>query len=76
MKRTSATFCTAAVILAALALTPLAAQAKDRCAAPNGSIEHRACAMAAAGPEALRRFIERTRGIYQLYYFDYMRPGA
>ena len=43
------------------------------CTKPNGSIEQRACAVAAAGPEVLRRFIERTRSIYNLYYWDYVR---
>ena len=29
--------------------------------------------MAAQGPIELRRFIERTRAIYGLYYWDYVR---
>jgi hypothetical protein len=62
----------ASVLLAALAFAPVA-QAEYKCANPNGSIEQRACAMAAAGPEALRRFVERTRGIYLIYYWDYVR---
>ncbi|HJU23721.1 MAG TPA: hypothetical protein VJ891_14540, partial [Casimicrobiaceae bacterium] len=44
-----------------------------RCDNPQGSVDRRACEMAAQGPEALRRFVERTRGIYELYYWDYIR---
>jgi len=76
MKRNPVALCTAVASLAALSVLPLTAQAEDRCANPNGSIEQRACAMAAAGPDTLRRFIERTRGIYILYYYDYARPSA
>ena len=78
MKRTHVRLCTAAASLAtlALALAPMTAHAEYRCANPSGSVEQRACAMAAAGPEVLRRFVERTRGIYILYYYDYVRPSA
>ncbi|HVO89914.1 MAG TPA: hypothetical protein VMV45_15340 [Casimicrobiaceae bacterium] len=55
----------------AIALVPGFASAANKCADPHGSIEQRACTMAAAGPDALRRFIQRTRAIYQLYYPDY-----
>ena len=73
MKRRLLGSCIGVAALAALSIVPVTAQAEDRCARPNGSVEERACAMAAAGPEALRRFIERTRGIYLLYYGDYAR---
>ena len=76
MKRTSIGFCTATLILATVAFAPLTAHAADRCASPSSSVDQRACAMAAAGPEALRRFIERTRGIYLLYYYDYAPRSA
>ena len=36
-------------------------------------IEQRTCDKAAAGADALRRFVERTRGIYALYYPDFAR---
>jgi hypothetical protein len=58
-----------ALLLAGLA--ELSSAAVD-CRAPGSSIDRRACAKAAEGPEALRRFIERTRMIYGLYYWDYM----
>ncbi|HEY1436270.1 MAG TPA: hypothetical protein VGG82_02090 [Casimicrobiaceae bacterium] len=73
MKRIYVPTAVAAALLTAIAFAPSTAQAGYKCAKPNGSIEQRACAMAAAGPEVLRRFIERTRGIYNLYYWDYLR---
>ena len=73
MKRIYVPMAVATALLTAIAFAPSAAQADYKCAKPNGSIEQRACAMAAAGPEVLRRFIERTRGIYNLYYWDYAR---
>jgi hypothetical protein len=63
----------ATALLAAIAFAPTAANADYKCARPNGSIEQRACAMAAAGPDSLRRFVERTRGIYGLYYWDFVQ---
>jgi len=47
-----------------------------RCDNPTAPFDLRACAIAAQGPDALRRYIERTRGIYSLYFFDYARVGA
>ena len=73
MKRIYVPTAVAAALLTAIAFAPGTAQAHYKCAKPNGSIEQRACAKAAAGPEVLRRFIERTRGIYNLYYWDYLR---
>jgi hypothetical protein len=63
----------ASALLAALAFAPAIAHADYKCTNPNGSIEQRACAIAAAGPDALRRFVERTREIYSLYYWDFVR---
>ncbi|HEY2865314.1 MAG TPA: hypothetical protein VGK37_16965 [Casimicrobiaceae bacterium] len=71
MKRIYRPTAVAAALLTAIAFAP-AAQAEYKCIRPSGSIEQRACAMAAAGPDVLRRFIERTRGIYILYYWDYV----
>ena len=73
MKRIYVPTVAAGVLLTAIAFAPLSAQADYKCTKPNGSIEQRACAVAAAGPEVLRRFIERTRSIYNLYYWDYVR---
>ena len=47
-----------------------AAMAAD-CAAPRGIGEVRACAKAAEGATELRRFIERTEGIYILTFQDF-----
>jgi len=60
-------------MLAAFVLAPGIARADYKCASPSGSVDTRACAMAAAGPDTLRRFVERTRNIYSLYYWDYIR---
>jgi hypothetical protein len=64
------TLVTTATLLAAILSAPGFA-ANSKCANPVGSVEQRACAMAASGPDALRHFIERTRGIYNLYYWDF-----
>jgi len=72
MKRFQVPTLVATAAIATAAFVPVTAHADDRCARPSGSVDERACAMAAAGPETLRRFIERTRGIYGLYYFDYV----
>jgi hypothetical protein len=48
----------------------LPARAAD-CNEPKGVVERRACEYARKGPEALRRFVERTRTIYGLYFWDY-----
>jgi hypothetical protein len=76
MKRNTLRVCTAVASLAALSVLPLTAHAEYKCASPSGSIEERACAIAATGPDALRRFVERTQNIYLLYYYDYARPAA
>jgi hypothetical protein len=57
------------VALAAVASSP--AFAGSRCAAPSGFIDREACAAAAQGPDALRRFVARTRAMWSLWYFDY-----
>jgi hypothetical protein len=60
-----------ATLFAAIVSAPSFASDDSKCANPNGSVEQRACTMAAAGPDALRRFVERTAGIYGLYYADF-----
>ena len=57
------------VVTAALA-TSAAARPVD-CAQPSGREEVRACQAAAGGVDALRQFIQRTRGIYILYIQDF-----
>jgi hypothetical protein len=58
----------AAAILAAAISLP--AHAVD-CSAPKGIDEVKGCAAAKQGPEALRHYVERTRMIHNLYYWDY-----
>ena len=61
-------------LLAATACAPTVALANQRCDDPNGMVARRACAKAAEGPDALRRFVSRTQGIWNLSYYDYARP--
>jgi hypothetical protein len=61
----------AAMFVSAIVSTPTFASDDSRCVNASGSVEQRACAMAAAGPDALRRFVQRTAGIYGLYYGDF-----
>ena len=61
----------AAVTLAAG--VSLSAHAEYRCKAPPTLQDARACELAkTAGPDALRRFIQRTSSIYGLYFYDYV----
>jgi hypothetical protein len=62
---------TAAVSM--LAATPMAALAQHLCDSPSGLIDRKACAKAAEGPDALRRFVSRTQALWNLYYWDYAR---
>ena len=56
----------------ALAVLPfVAAHAEDRCAVPQPGVAMKACAAARQGATELRRFVDRTRMIYGLYYWDY-----
>ncbi len=41
------------------------------CVHPKGAGVERACTKAAQGATALRRFIERTQGIYALSFYDF-----
>jgi hypothetical protein len=57
------------------AVAPIASShAASRCDVPRAGPEAYACAVAMQGSTELRRFIERTRGIYGLSYWDYARP--
>ena len=73
MKRFYLPASVAAALLTAIAFVPSAAQADYKCARPSGSVQQRACEMAAAGPDALRRFVQRTRGIYNLDFWDFVQ---
>ena len=61
-------------LLAATTCAPTVALADHICDAQQGMIERRACAKAAEGNDALRRFVSRTQAIWHLYYYDYARP--
>lgn len=62
----------ASLLLAAVPSFVVPASAQTRCDAPRVPADRRACEAAREGPQALRRFIWRTRGIYGLYFGDYM----
>jgi hypothetical protein len=76
MKRFPTPTIAVVALLAGVAIAPQPVLAASRCDKPNGMIEQRACAKAAEGADALRRFVERTRSIYGLYYFDFARSDA
>ena len=72
MKHRFARFSTVLSLLAASAFASTAALAQHKCDNPTTSIDKRACAKAAEDPEALGRFVWRTRAIWELYIPDYM----
>jgi hypothetical protein len=60
---------------AALALSfTSGAFAALRCDAPQTYVDLMACEQARQSPERLRRYVERTRALYHLYYWDYITP--
>jgi hypothetical protein len=76
MKHTKLFHAAAFAFAAGVAISSTSATAASRCDAPTAPFDQRACAQAAQGPEALRRYVERTRNIYALYYFDYAREST
>jgi hypothetical protein len=66
--------CSAVALLAAMAFAPTAALSKYVCDNPSSPVDKRACAKAAEGAAALRNFVERTRMIWHLDIWDYVRP--
>jgi hypothetical protein len=72
MSRVNATL--SATLIAAAFAAPAIAATPYRCDAPQGIGERQACAKAAEGATELRRFVERTRMIYGLYFWDFVRP--
>lgn len=73
MKRFTLSLLAGLMVSAGIAFTATPGLAASRCDHPSGMIDQRACAKAAEGSEALRRFVERTRMIYSLYFYDYAR---
>ena len=67
------TVMTLAGLAAGLVVSPV--RAAD-CSNPAGFVERRACAKAAEGIDALRRFADRTRMIHGLYLPDYDKAFA
>jgi hypothetical protein len=46
-----------------------------RCLSPQGIAEEQACAKAKEGPDALRSYVQRTRSMHGLHYWDYAPNG-
>ena len=67
LKRT----CVIGAGLILMAAPLLSAHAEGRCDKPQFGPDAKACAAAAQGSTELRRYVERTRGVYGLYYWDY-----
>lgn len=68
---------TSVAMFAATALSlPFATEsfAQSRCDSPANAVDRTACAKAKESPEELRRYVWRTRGVYQLYFWDYITP--
>ncbi len=76
MKRFTFSAAITFALLSAFAAMARPAFAASRCDRPNGALDQRVCAKAAEGPDALRRFVQRTRMIHALYYYDYARERA
>jgi hypothetical protein len=65
-----------AVVCVVLMLGAVTAHAASRCDGPTVGGEARACAAEREGPDALRRFVTRTRAIYEdLYFADLRHPN-
>ena len=64
----------AVVVTTFMASFPLDSRSEYRCDNPASVGERTACEKAQEGPKALRWYIERTRAIYGLYFWDYVRP--
>ncbi|HEY5364924.1 MAG TPA: hypothetical protein VIL19_00500 [Casimicrobiaceae bacterium] len=56
---------------ATLSMVFVRAANAESCVNPQSAGAVRACAKAAEGPTVLRRFVERTAGIYNLSYYDF-----
>jgi hypothetical protein len=62
-----------AFVFATAAGASATARAEYRCGASALQEDRRACELAQRdSPDALRQFIDRTRGIYALYFYDYV----
>jgi len=60
------------VALIGATLTTAAVARDYKCDEPPTQIDRRACEAAKLGPDELRRFIQRVRGIESLQFLDYM----
>jgi hypothetical protein len=58
-----------------LLAAPVQAQDTPRCRSPETAGDRAACEKARQGPEALRRFVQRTQPTLMLHFWDYMSPN-
>lgn len=56
-------------------LMAVTAEGRTKCDVPQSQVDRKACVAAAEGPDALRRFVDRTKAIYGLYFWDYLQEG-
>jgi len=63
-------------LIAVVALAAAPSFAAYKCDGPTGLVDSKGCAAAAQGPDALRRFIQRTQPMWGTTWFDYVRDDA
>ena len=67
---------TRALMVALIAGVSVAAHAEYRCTSPASPEAQRACELAKQNsPDALRLYVQRTRSIYGMSFYDYVRPA-
>ena len=62
----------ALLLVPALTFVSTQARAEFKCNAPGTAIDRKACEKAKEGPDALRQYIQRVRGIDSLQFSDYV----
>lgn len=67
--------CLPALLAVAAGALPGAARTEYRCAKPQFPADLRACELARTGPDQLRRFVDLTRAIYRLNFYDYVNEA-
>lgn len=68
-------FCSALLLLPALALVSTQASAEFKCDSPPRQTDRVACEKAKEGPEALRRYIQRMQSIDSLDFSHYVNEA-
>jgi len=76
MKHRTHRLAISAPLLAVAAVAAAPAFAAYKCDGPTGLVDSKGCAAAAQGPDALRRFIQRTQAMWGTTFYDYVRGDA